>query len=116
MIPARLTSPIVGLMPTRPLTLAGHTTEPSVSVPTATAARLAAAATALPELEPQGLRSSAYGFFTWPPRALQPLDDFEDRIFAHSLKFAFAMITAPAARRRCTTNASCDAMLPSNAS
>ena len=34
----------------------------SVSVPTAAAARFAATATAEPELEPDGLRSSAYGF------------------------------------------------------
>ncbi len=59
MIPARLTSPTVGLMPTMPQFVAGHTIEPSVSVPTASGARLAETATPEPELEPHGLRSSA---------------------------------------------------------
>ena len=38
MIPARLTSPTVGLRPTSPFDCAGQIMEPSVSVPTATAA------------------------------------------------------------------------------
>ena len=58
-IPARLTSPTVGLMPTMPLLFAGHTMEPSVSVPIARAQRFAATAAPEPELEPLGLRSSA---------------------------------------------------------
>jgi hypothetical protein len=41
-------------MPTIPLT-EGQTTEPSVSVPTATTHRFAATATADPALEPHGL-------------------------------------------------------------
>jgi hypothetical protein len=49
-----LTNPIVGLIPT-PLTAEGQTTEPSVSVPTATTQRFAATATADPALEPHGL-------------------------------------------------------------
>src|SRR5690242_579014 len=85
-MPVRLTSPSVGLMPTSPLLVAGDTIEPSVSVPTATAARLAAIAAPEPELEPDGLRSSAYGFFVWPPRPLQPLDECVDLKFAHSLR------------------------------
>jgi len=36
--------------------------------------------------------------FVWPPIPLQPLDDGADRKFAHSDRFAFAMISAPAAR------------------
>jgi len=55
-IPDRLTSPTVGLMPTMPQKEAGAITEPSVSVPTATAHKLADTATADPELEPQGER------------------------------------------------------------
>ena len=58
-MPLRLTRPTVGLQPTMPLTLAGEVIEPSVSVPTASAHRLAATATALPEDEPLGERSSA---------------------------------------------------------
>jgi hypothetical protein len=59
MMPCRLTRPSVGLIPTMPFALDGQTMEPSVSVPTASAQRLAETATADPELEPQGLRSSA---------------------------------------------------------
>ena len=55
----RETRPTVGLKPTTPLDEAGQVIDPSVSVPTAPAARLAAAATALPLDEPQVLRSSA---------------------------------------------------------
>ena len=53
----RETRPTVGLSPTTPFTAAGQVIEPSVSVPTAAAAKPAATATALPELEPQGLRA-----------------------------------------------------------
>ena len=59
MMPARLTNPTVGLMPTMPLAEEGQTMEPSVSVPTAIAQRFAETAAPEPELEPQGLRSSA---------------------------------------------------------
>src|ERR1022692_3468444 len=51
--------PSVGLIPTTPLVEAGHTMEPSVSVPMASAHRLAETAAPDPELEPQALRSSA---------------------------------------------------------
>ena len=59
MTPERLTSPTVGLIPTRPLIDDGQMIEPSVSVPTATAHRFAETATPEPELEPQGLRSTS---------------------------------------------------------
>ncbi len=85
---------------------AGEMIEPSVSVPTATAARLAAIAAAEPELEPLVLRSSAYGLRVNPPRALQPDVERIERMFAHSLRFVFPRITAPASRRRVTMNAS----------
>src|SRR5689334_14254484 len=75
-IPARLASPRVGLMPTSPFWPDGHTIDPSVSVPIATVARSAAAATPEPELDVHGLRSSAYGLFVCPPTALHPLDDW----------------------------------------
>src|SRR5450631_4048787 len=86
MMPLRLTSPTVGLMPTRPLIEEGETMEPSVSVPTATAHKLEAAAAPEPELDPEGLRFSAYGFLVWPPRPLQPLVECSPRKFAHSLR------------------------------
>ena len=58
-MPLRLTRPTVGLMPTSPLIEEGETIEPSVSVPTATAHKLAAAAAPEPELDPDGLRFNA---------------------------------------------------------
>src|SRR5947199_3443083 len=78
--PARLISTTVGLMPTIPFAEEGLTMEPSVSVPTTTTQRFAATATADPELEPEGLRSSAYGFCVRPPRPLQPLVEWLERI------------------------------------
>src|ERR1700693_3936121 len=98
MIPARLTRPSVGLIPTIPLADDGHTIEPSVSVPIATAHMLEETAAPEPELEPQGFRSSTYGFFACPPRPLQPLDECVDRKFAHSLRFVLPSRIAPAAR------------------
>src|SRR5215210_8129708 len=79
MMPERLTSPSVGLMPTSELAEEGQTTEPSVSVPTAAAQRFALAATPEPADEPHGLRSSAYGFLVCPPRPLQPLEEWVER-------------------------------------
>src|ERR687884_1209084 len=105
-MPLRLTRPRLGLMPTTPFAPDGHTIEPSVSVPTATVARSAAATTAEPELEPQGLRSSTYGLLFWPPTPLQPLEDCVDRKLAHSDRFAFPITRAPAALSRCTMDAS----------
>src|SRR5215467_3537173 len=109
-IPARLIKPTVGLIPTIPFAEEGQTTDPSVSVPTAAAQRFAETATPDPELEPQGFRSSAYGFTVWPPRPLHPLVEWLERMLAHSLRFVFPMITAPASRNFYTTNASRAAM------
>jgi hypothetical protein len=114
-MPLRLTSPTVGLSPTMPLTEAGLTMEPSVSVPTAMAQRFAATATADPELEPDGERSRAYGLRVCPPRPLQPLTEWVERKFAHSLRLVFPRITAPAARNRATNGASAGAYQPSSA-
>jgi hypothetical protein len=58
-MPLRLTRPTVGFNPTMPQIEDGLTIEPSVSLPTAAAHRLAATAAAEPELEPEVLRSSA---------------------------------------------------------
>src|SRR5215472_14581543 len=113
--PARLMRPTVGLIPTRPFAPDGHTIEPSVSVPTPIAARFAAIAAPVPELDPQGLRSRAYGFFVWPPRPLQPLVECVERKFAHSLRLVLPRMTTPAERRRATKNASFDGCVPSSA-
>src|SRR5262249_59505468 len=106
----------VGWIPTRLLPADGATIEPSVSVPTAAAARFAATAAPDPELDPDGFRSSAYGFFVWPPRPLQPLLECVDRKFAHSLRLVLPRITAPASRSRAATNASDGGVTPDSAS
>src|SRR5205085_10438737 len=115
MIPVLLRSPSVGLMPTIPFADDGHTIEPSVSVPIAAAQRLAATAPPEPELDPQGFRSSTYGFFACPPRPLQPLVECVHRKLAHSLRFALPRKTAPAARSLAAMNASRGALDPSSA-
>src|SRR3982751_4887763 len=115
-MPARLIKPTVGLIPTSEFAFAGQTTEPSVSVPTPMVARFAAIAAPVPELDPHGLRSRAYGFFTCPPRPLHPLDECVERKLAHSLRFVLPRMTAPAARSRWTRNASAGAGCPSSAS
>src|ERR1700687_4582079 len=107
-IPLRLTNPTVGFIPTNPFAEDGQTIDPSVSVPIAATQKFAEAAAPEPELDPHGLRSSAYGFFVWPPRPLQPLVECRDRMFAHSLRFVFPMITAPASRSFCATTESLD--------
>src|SRR5260370_24147005 len=105
-MPALLISPTVGLMPTSPFMEDGHTMEPSVSVPMPMAHRFAEMAAPVPELEPQGLRSSAYGLRVWPPRPLQPLVECVERKLAHSLRLVLPSRTAPALRRRLTMAAS----------
>src|SRR5260370_25226766 len=50
-MPARLVRPTVGLRPTTPFTLAGHTMLPSVSVPNDTALKFDETAAPEPELE-----------------------------------------------------------------
>src|SRR4051812_15800907 len=52
--------------------------------------------------------------FVWPPMPLQPEDEGMERQFAHSDRFALAMISAPAALRRAAMNASLGA-LPASA-
>ena len=116
MMPERLTRPSVGLMPTRPLAVEGQTIEPSVSVPTPTPRGWRRSPRRCPSSTRTALRSSAYGFRTCPPRALQPLVDLVERKFAHSLSWS-----CRGSRRRpragaATTNASRAAIEPSSAS
>src|SRR6188472_2784531 len=68
-----------------------------------------------PELDPDVLRSSAYGFRVSPPRLLQPLVEWLDRKLAHSLRFVFPRRMAPLCRRRVATNESCVGIEPSSA-
>src|SRR5262245_33252488 len=115
MIPARLTIPTVGLIPTSEFADEGQTTDPSVSVPIAAVHRFAATAAPDPELDPQGLRSRAYGFCVCPPRPLQPLDDLFERKLAHSLRFVLPRMIAPASRSFCATKASRAGFAPTRA-
>src|SRR5262249_28610384 len=114
--PPRLVRPIVGLIPTTLLTLAGQTMLPSVSVPSPTAEKLAATEAAEPELEPHALRSSEYGLLTSPPRPDQPLVEKKERKFAHSERPVFPRIPAPPARNLATTVESWVAGVPTSAS
>src|SRR5690348_11337821 len=91
----RLTSPTVGFRPTMPLMAAGQVTEPSVSVPIASLTRPAATAAPEPLELPHGLRLRAHGLRVWPPSALQPEIERDERMFAHSLRFVLPMIIAP---------------------
>src|SRR3954451_8985577 len=113
--PARLTTPIVGLNPTTPLTLPGQTMLPSVSLPNEIAAKLADAAAPDPELDPHALRSSEYGLCVRPPRPDQPLLECVERKFAHSDRFVLPRMTAPAARSLAATVESWTAGRPASA-
>src|SRR5215472_1344637 len=115
-IPLRLTNPTVGLIPASPFDEHGQTIEPSVSVPMPAAPRFAEIPAPVPELDPQGLRSSEYGFFVSPPRPLHPLVEWLDRMFAHSLRLVLPRITAPDARSFAATNESFGGLEPTSAS
>src|SRR5580658_5291461 len=116
MMPARLTRPTVGLIPASPFDDDGQTIDPSVSVPIPAAARFAEMPAPVPELDPHGLRSSAYGFFVSPPRPLHPLVEWLERMFAHSLRLVLPRITAPAARSLRATKESLGGFEPTSAS
>ena len=110
--------PTVGLMPTQPLSDAGQTIEPSVSLPTAISTIPAPTAAPEPDEEPPALCPCFHGFAVSPPTADHPLVDFPERILAHSERFVAPMIVAPAARSRFaivesrTTSVSCSASEP----
>src|SRR4051812_5134091 len=114
MIPERLQSPSVGLIPTMPFAPEGQMTEPSVSVPIPIVARSAETPTPVPELDPQGLRSRTYAMFVWPPMPVQPDEEGIERKFAHSERLALPITNAPAAFKRWTMNAS-GGVLPASA-
>ena len=92
----RLTRPTLGLNPTIPLIEAGQVMEPLVSVPIAPQANPAATAAALPDDDPQALRSIAWGLRVSPPIALHPLVDPFDLILAHSERLALPRTRPPA--------------------
>ena len=114
-IPKPETSPWVGLNPTTPLMDAGHTIEPSVSLPIATGTYPRATDTAEPELDPQGERVRSNALRVWPRTPLHPDMDFSDLKFAHSLRLAFPKITAPDLRNCFTKKLSSNGMDPAKA-
>ena len=105
-MPVRDHSPVDGRMPTTPFCVAGEMIEPSVSVPMVSAARPAAAETPEPADEPPGSADVSYGFSTWPLSEPLPEDWLLETQAANSVRLTLPRITAPAAFRRCTMNAS----------
>src|SRR5436305_2007115 len=106
MMPARLMRPSVGLIPTNPDADDGQTTDPSVSVPMPTAARFAAIADPVPQLDPHAFRSSTYGFFVSQPRPDQPLVECVVRKFDQLLSLVIPNITTSSLRIHTLINAS----------
>src|SRR3954462_8674340 len=93
-------------MPTMPQQPGVELIDPSLSVPTASGARPAATAAAEPDEDPEGVRSRTYGLRVWPPTPLQPLVGRVERTLPHSDRLVLPSTTAPARRRRRTSNAS----------
>ena len=105
-IPERLHSPVDGRTPTTPFCDAGEMIEPSVSVPMVSAANPDAAAAPEPDDEPPTSVDVSYGFSTWPPSELLPLDWLFETQAANSVRFVLPRMIAPAAFSRRTMNAS----------
>src|SRR5919107_1331346 len=87
---------------------AGWRMEPPVSEPSASGAKPAATATALPPLEPPGTFEGSCGLRDGP-NALFSVDE----PIANSSRFVFAITIAPASRSRVTTVASYGGRQPS---
>ena len=88
-------------MPTTPQSAAGWRIEPPVSEPSASGAKPAATATALPPDEPPGTLVGSCGFFDGPNA------EFSVELpMANSSRFVLPMAMAPAAASRSTTVAS----------
>src|SRR5436190_15628212 len=102
-MPVRLTSPTVGLSPTRLLMEDGARMLPPVSVPSPTVPRLAARATPVPPLDPPLAYARLYGLRVNPGSTELMLSASP---IASSDSDALASKIAPAARRRLATNAS----------
>src|SRR6185369_2660495 len=100
-MPVRLDSPRVPRRPTRLFSEAGLRIDPQVSLPMPAAAKLAETEAPVPPLDPPGLRSRSYGFFTCPkPEPIEVIPA------ANSCMLVLARITAPAALSRWTRKAS----------
>ena len=100
----------LGLKPTRPHSDAGMRTEPPVSVPIAMSHMPSATLIGAPAEEPPGTRLRSRGLPGVPKCGLAPMPEK-----ANSVMLVLAIITAPAARSRCTTVASAFAGAASSA-
>src|SRR6185503_6202020 len=98
MPPARLTRPNVGRSALRPHSRAGDTIDPDVSAPMPNATQPAAVADDGPADDPLEPRRMSHGLFVRPRYHWSPC--------ANNPVASFAINTAPALRRRCTTSAS----------
>ena len=109
-MPAPETRPTVGRSPARPHRAAGTRTEPPVSVPMAAGTRPAATTTPEPPLLPPGMRDASQGLCAAPVTLLLVVMPK-----ASSCMLALPAISAPAARRRRTSSASCAGCSPCRA-
>ncbi len=107
-IPSRLTRPSVGLRPAIPLEVDGPRTDPPVSVPMPSWAKVAAMAAPVPPDDPEGLRETSWGLRIHPPTELIVAPE------ASSLMFTLARMMAPASRSRRTRNASSGGIDPAS--
>ncbi len=106
MAPVRGTSPKLGRRPVTPQRVEGEEIDPSVSVPMANPTQPAAVAEAEPAEEPLEPCSGFQGLRVMPPNQRSP--------WARAPSVSFAISTAPAASRRCTTAASSSNFCSSN--
>ncbi len=99
--PYRDTAPYVGLTPTTPHSAAGWRIDPPVSEPSASGAKPAATAAALPPEEPPGTRDRQCGLRVGPNAEFSVEDPM-----ANSSRLVLPTMIAPAWRSRVTTVAS----------
>ena len=100
--PLRLTSPVVGRIPTKLFAEAGERTELTVSVPIPATPNPAATPAPVPPLDPPGVRLRSYGFSVCPPSELTVSPQT-----ANSCRLTLAKIIAPASLSFRTRKASC---------
>ena len=88
-MPDRLTSPTVGLMPTRPVTEDGHTIEPSVSVPTPTRREVGGDGGARARARSAGITIESVGVLRLAAAPAPTARRLRRAKLAHSLRFVF---------------------------
>ena len=91
MIPLRLTSPIVGFIPTRPHAAAGIRIEPPPSEPVAHGTRPAATAAAEPPEDPPGVRVKSQGLRVIPFASVGFIGIYRDKFINNTVEYYFKM-------------------------